>query len=53
MKNLIILLGILFLFITISSCEKNELKNETYETEIQLIEPGEDGAIDPGDRREN
>ncbi|WP_438712688.1 hypothetical protein ACSTS3_10750 [Aquimarina muelleri] len=48
MKNLIILSGMLLLILIFSSCEKKEIENEIYESELQLVDPDNDGAIDPG-----
>ncbi|MFC5046946.1 hypothetical protein ACFSTE_21090 [Aquimarina hainanensis] len=55
MKNLVIVFGV-FVALFISSCETTNINDEIGEieqTELQGIEPGDDGAIDDGDRRED
>lgn len=49
MKNHIILFGMLLLLFIVSSCEKQTVSDEISETELQLVDPDDDGAIDPQD----
>ena len=52
MKNLIILFSVVFSIIMLSSCETSELNNEINESELQLVDPADDGTIDDEDHRE-
>ncbi|GAA4276282.1 hypothetical protein [Aquimarina mytili] len=49
MKKLIILFSSVLMILVLSSCEKQELNNEIYESELQMVDPTDDGTVDPGD----
>ncbi len=51
MKNLIILCSMLLIGIFISSCETQQINDETA-AELQMVDPADDGTIDPGDEEE-
>ncbi len=53
MKKLIIFLGSALIVLILSSCETQEVNNEINESESQMVDPGDDGTIDEGDRREH
>ncbi len=53
MKNLMYLFSTLLILFVQSSCETQKLNDEIYESELQMVDPGEDGTVDDGNRRED
>lgn len=46
----VLYISVVTLFFGLTSCESSDLNNEINELEeLQTIEPGDDGTIDPGD----
>lgn len=48
MKNRIIL-GAIFAVLTLNSCESSNINEELYEEEFKMVDPDDDGTIDPDD----
>jgi len=49
MRNLIFLFSALFVLVMLSSCEASELNDEINGSELQMVDPADDGTVDPGD----
>ncbi|WP_271765963.1 hypothetical protein [Aquimarina algiphila] len=52
MKKLVTVSAFVVFGLSISSCETTDVNDEIYESELQLVDPSNDGTIDEDDRRE-